>query len=100
VNFDPANMILYGTGEPLPALRKIGGYVKSVHCKDANWSDNPGVTWGTEMPLGEGEVDILLFIFTLKEIGYRGPLTIEREVPGEQQKTDIRNAVELLRSLR
>jgi len=100
VNFDPANMILYGTGEPLPALRKIGGYVKSVHCKDANWSDDPGVTWGTEMPLGEGEVHIPLFIFTLKEIGYRGPLTIEREVPGEQQKIDIRNAVELLRTLR
>ncbi|MDP2897933.1 MAG: sugar phosphate isomerase/epimerase family protein [bacterium] len=100
VNFDPANMILYGTGEPLPALRKIGSFVKSVHCKDAKWSDDPGVAWGTEMPLGEGEVDIPLFIFTLKEIGYLGPLTIEREVPGEQQKTDIRNAVELLRTLR
>lgn len=98
-NFDPANMILYGTGEPLPALRKIGSHVKSVHCKDAKWSDDPGVAWGTEMPLGQGEVDIALFIFTLKEIGYLGPLTIEREVPGEQQKIDIRNAVELLRKL-
>lgn len=100
VNFDPANMILYGTGEPLPALRKIGSYVKSVHCKDAKWSDDPGVAWGTEMPLGQGEVNIPEFIATLKDIGYRGPLTIEREVPGEQQKTDIRNAVELLRQLR
>ena len=100
VNFDPANMILYGTGEPLPALRKIGGYVKSVHCKDAKWSDQPGVTWGTEMPLGEGEVDIPEFIKTLKQIGYNGPLTIEREVPGEPQKSDIRNAVGLLRRLR
>ncbi len=100
VNFDPANMILYGTGEPLPALRKIASHVKSVHCKDARWSDQPGETWGTEMPLGEGEVNIPEFISTLKDIGYRGPLTIEREVPGEQQKTDIRNAVELLRKLR
>ncbi len=99
VNFDPANMILYGTGEPLPALRKIGEYVKSVHCKDAKWSDQPGVTWGREMPLGEGEVNVPLFIGTLKEIGYRGPLTIEREVPGEQQKRDITSAVGLLRRL-
>ena len=38
--FDPANMILYGCGEPLPALRQLGRYVRSVHCKDAKWSDN------------------------------------------------------------
>jgi sugar phosphate isomerase/epimerase len=100
VNFDPANMILYGTGEPIPALRKIGAHVKSVHCKDGKWSDQPGVTWGVETPLGEGDVNIPLFIETLKEIGYRGPLTIEREVPGEQQKRDIAAAVELLRELR
>lgn len=100
VNFDPANMILYGTGEPLPALRKIGSYVKSVHCKDGKWSDQPGVTWGAETPLGEGDVNIPVFINTLKEIGYKGPLTIEREVGGEQQKLDIAKAVELLRKLR
>lgn len=99
VNFDPANMILYGTAEPIAALKKIAKCVKSVHCKDAKWSDQPGVTWGVEMPLGEGEVNIPLFISTLKEIGYRGPLTIEREVPGEQQKHDIAAAVELLRKL-
>ncbi len=34
VNFDPANMILYGTGEPIEALKKVGAFVKSVHCKD------------------------------------------------------------------
>ena len=100
VNFDPANMILYGTGEPIPALKKIAPHVKSVHCKDGKWSDQPGVTWGGETPLGEGDVNIPVFINTLKEIGYRGPLTIEREVGGEQQKRDIAMAVELLRKLR
>ena len=100
VNFDPANMILYGTGEPLPALRKIASFVKSVHCKDGKWSEEPGVTWGAETPLGQGDVNIPLFVATLKEIGYRGPLTIEREVPGEQQKHDITEAVQLLRTLR
>src|SRR5262249_24550190 len=34
INFDPANMILYGSGEPIAALRKVGKYVRSVHCKD------------------------------------------------------------------
>src|SRR3546814_5585109 len=42
VNFDPANMILYGAGEPIPALVTLAPYVRSVHCKDAIWSDEPG----------------------------------------------------------
>ncbi len=54
VNFDPANMILYGAGEPIPALEKLGSRVRSMHCKDATWSDKPGETWGREVPLGEG----------------------------------------------
>lgn len=100
VNFDPANMILYGSGEPIPALKKVGKYVKSVHCKDAKWSANPGKEWGVETPLGEGDVNIELFLSTLKEIGYFGPLTIEREISGEQQKKDIAAAVQLLKELR
>ena len=38
VNFDPANMILYGAGEPIAALEKLGHKVKSVHCKDGTWA--------------------------------------------------------------
>ena len=38
INFDPANMILYGSGEPIEALRKVGHRVRSVHCKDAKWA--------------------------------------------------------------
>lgn len=102
VNFDPANMILYGTGEPIPALRKIGDHIGSVHCKDATWSDKPGETWGAEVPLGEGDVDIRKYLETLLEIGYRGPLTIEREIPQdpERQKQEIGAAVRLLTELR
>jgi sugar phosphate isomerase/epimerase len=101
VNFDPANMILYGTGEPIPALKKVGAHVRSVHCKDATWSDQPGETWGAEVPLGEGQVDIKRYLETLEEIGYDGPLTIEREIPQdpERQFKEIGGAVELLRSL-
>ncbi|MGV2337563.1 MAG UNVERIFIED_CONTAM: sugar phosphate isomerase/epimerase [Planctomycetaceae bacterium] len=47
INFDPANMILYGTGEPIEALKKVGRYVRSVHCKDARWaaSEVRGTAW-------------------------------------------------------
>lgn len=102
VNFDPANMILYGCGEPIPALKKIGKYVRSVHCKDAKWSDQPGVTWGEETPLGEGDVDFSEYLRTLAEIGYTGPLTIEREIPQEpdRQKAEIGRAVDLLQQLK
>ena len=98
INFDPANMILYGVGEPLPALEKLGSYVRSVHCKDARWSAQPGVTWGEETPLGSGDVNIAAFLATLQRIGYQGPLTIEREIPQEpeRQKAEIGRAVELL----
>jgi len=102
VNFDPANMILYGAGEPLPALELIGSYVRSVHCKDATWSDKPGETWGAEVPLGEGDVDMAAYLQTLEKIGYTGPLTIEREIPQEpeRQKAEIGKALDLLKSLK
>lgn len=102
INFDPANMILYGTGQPIETLKQVGKYVRSVHCKDALWSDRPGETWGREMPLGEGQVDMELYLRTLHEIGYHGPLTIEREIPQEpqRQKQEIGHAAQLLTRLR
>ena len=102
VNFDPANMILYGVDEPLPALELLGPHVRSVHCKDAQWSDQPGETWGKEVPLGAGAVDMAAYLRTLQKIGYTGPLTIEREIPEEpeRQRTEIGQAVQLLNSLK
>ena len=102
VNFDPANMILYGSGEPIEALKKIGPYVRSVHCKDAKWADKPGEEWGCEMPLGEGDVGRETFIATLKEFGYEGPLTIEREIPQEpeRQKEEIGKGMRLLEEIK
>ncbi len=101
VNFDPANMILYGSGEPIAALRKIGAYVRSVHCKDARWAAQPGQEWGAEVPFGQGDVGAGNLLRTLREIGYCGPLTIEREIPQEptRQKAEIGHAVRLLGEL-
>ncbi|MDR1382401.1 MAG: sugar phosphate isomerase/epimerase [Planctomycetaceae bacterium] len=103
INFDPANLILYGIGDPLGALKKVGKYVRSVHCKDATATKGtPGVDWGAEVPFGAGEVNAEAFLRTLKEIGYDGPLTIEREIPQEpaRQKTEIGQAVHLIHSIK
>jgi sugar phosphate isomerase/epimerase len=112
LNFDPANLILYGTSEPIAALELVGKHVVSVHAKDGNWPDpaKPG-TLGTEMPLGQGSVGMANFVNTLKKVAYTGPLTIEREVSLDQDMDDrhqaklahvddIKAAIELLRSLR
>lgn len=104
INFDPANMILYGTGNPIEALKKVGHLVRSVHCKDAKWAPENirGQGWGSEVALGEGDVGMETYLRTLKEIGYLGPLTIEREIAHdrERQRRDIGTAAALLQSLR
>jgi sugar phosphate isomerase/epimerase len=102
VNFDPANMILYGSGEPLEALEKVGPWVHSVHIKDAKWAPRPGEEWGTETPAGDGDVGMENFLRTLDKIGYTGPLTIEREIPHEpdRQKLEIGKGVRLLNLLK
>ncbi len=102
VNFDPANMILYGTGEPIEAVKKVGKHLGSVHCKDAKWAANPGQEWGQEVPVGEGDVNFEAYLSALKEVGYEGPLTIEREIPQEpeRQKQEIGHAVTVLNDLK
>jgi sugar phosphate isomerase/epimerase len=100
INFDPANMILYGTGDPVEALRLLSPHVLSVHCKDGDWPP-PGDlnALGQERPLGAGSVGVERFLRELARIGYRGPLVIEREAkdPAERLR-DISAAVALLRA--
>jgi sugar phosphate isomerase/epimerase len=102
INFDPANMIMYGTGDPIQALGVLAPHVISVHCKDGEWPPK-GVAsaLGTEKPLGEGAVGMSQFMDKLKQIGYKGALNIEREIEDqEQKKVDMRNGVKLLEKLR
>src|SRR5918912_1932777 len=73
VNFDPANMLLYDKGDPIRAVEVLGPDIRSVHVKDAIRTKVPG-TWGEEVPLGRGQVNIKKFVDTLKQVGYRGPL--------------------------
>ena len=99
VNFDPANMILYGAGEPIEALGLVGKYVRSVHCKDASRTRRPGQAWYEDAPLGQGDVGIEAFLRKLDELGYEGALTIEREFSPDQAG-DIEAALRLLEDLR
>ncbi|GIW76235.1 MAG: hexulose-6-phosphate isomerase [Phycisphaerae bacterium] len=98
VNFDPANMILYGSGDPVEAVKILGRHIRHVHIKDAIASDSPGIEWGTEVPFGHGDIDHLNFIRALHDVEYDGPLVIEREC-GSNRLTDIRQAVQKLESI-
>lgn len=88
VNFDPANMILYGNGDPVPALRLVGKWVRGVHVKDAVATKTPG-TWGSEVVVGTGQVNWPAFFTALAEINFTGWLCLEREA-GTQRVQDLR----------
>ena len=98
VNFDPANMVLYGSGDPLKALTLLQDHVLSVHCKDGR-SPVPGSgLLGKECALGDGEVDFPGFLRILKSFNYSGALTIEREEQDRVRRTaDISTAITRLR---
>ena len=98
VNLDPANLILYGKGNPVDALDVFGEYVFGIHGKDGMYPTD-GYSLGKETPLGEGKVNYPAFIRKLKEIGYAGDITIEREISGDQQTKDILAGKALLERL-
>jgi len=70
-----------------------------VHCKDATFQRKPGQPWYEDAPLGQGDVDIKSCLLKLRDLGYEGPLTIEREYSPDQVR-DIKTALELLENLR
>jgi L-ribulose-5-phosphate 3-epimerase len=91
VNFDPANMILYGKGNPVEAVGVLGPWIKHVHIKDALQAKTPG-TWGSEVVWGTGEVNTGAFLKALKKAGFTGALAVEREA-GDDRLGDIKKAV-------
>jgi sugar phosphate isomerase/epimerase len=89
VNLDCANLILYGKGNPLDALDVIGHLVRGTHAKDGLFPTDPRKL-GEEVPIGKGKANFPRLLPRLKELGYSGPLTIEREISGPQQFEDIK----------
>jgi L-ribulose-5-phosphate 3-epimerase len=98
VNFDVANLILYGKADPVDAVDVLGPYIQGVHAKDGLYPTDPHKL-GEEVPIGQGKVNFPAVIAKLKKIGYHNPLTIEREIAGEKQTADILAAKAYLESL-
>jgi len=98
VNFDVANLILYGKANPADAVEILGPLVQGMHAKDGLYPTETKAL-GNEVPIGQGKVDFPTIIAKLKQIGYKYPITIEREVRGPQQEADLRSAKTFLEKL-
>jgi len=98
VNFDLANLILYGKANPVDAIEILGPYVQGIHAKDGMWPTNPKEL-GQEVPICKGKVDFPVIIERLKLLHYRGAVTIEREISGAQQVEDVRASKTYLEKL-
>lgn len=123
VNFDPANMVMVTGDDPVEGVKLLRDYVVHTHVKDGVQLKeiDPRLVYGAlgfepmdhakiavmvssgeffrEVPLGEGKVDFDAYFAALAEIGYKGYLTIEREV-GAQPADDIRRAVQFIKGYR
>jgi sugar phosphate isomerase/epimerase len=98
VNFDLANLILYGKANPVDAIELLGPYIQGIHAKDGLFPTDPKEL-GKEIPIGQGKVDFPRIIQRLKELDYKGAVTIEREISGPQQTEDVKAAKAFLEKL-
>lgn len=89
VGLDTANLILYGKANPVDAVDIIGPHVRSMHAKDGRWPTDP-MKLGEEVLIGTGLVNFQVVLTKLHRLGYRGAVTIEREISGPQQIADVR----------
>ena len=95
VNFDPANLLLYGMDDPVAALRQLLPRVRQVHVKDARRPSAAG-QWGEEVPAGTGEVKWDEFLALVRSGAPQVDLMIEREA-GQDRVGDVRRARDLVR---
>jgi L-ribulose-5-phosphate 3-epimerase len=98
VNFDPANLLMYGKANPLDAIDLLMPYVRGVHAKDGEYPVD-GYSMGLEKPLGSGSVNFPALLQKMIQSGYSGSITIEREINGERQIADIQNARKILKRI-
>jgi len=113
VNLDPANLVMVTGDDPVQAVHNLAPYIVHTHAKDGVKlkPSDPEVVYGltnhadgsaddgpvfAEVPLGQGGVPFVPYLDALEKIGYKGFLTIEREV-GENPVDDIALAVNFLK---
>jgi sugar phosphate isomerase/epimerase len=89
VGFDTANLVLYGKANPVEAIDILGPHIKAMHAKDGTWPTNPDKL-GEEVLIGKGVVDFPKVFTKLRQHGYTGAVSIERETSGAQQIEDVR----------
>lgn len=99
VNLDPANLIIYGRGNPVDAVGIFGDKIKGVHIKDGVYASGDYYRNGRETKVGEGMVNFPVFIHKLIGSGYTGDLYIEREITGPQQTADINDTIIYIKKL-
>ena len=111
VNLDPANLVMVTGDDPAGAVYNLRDYIVHTHAKDGKqlFYKSPDIVYGLckseivtgdsfiEVPLGEGSVNWDAYLAALDDIGFKGFLTIEREV-GDDPEKDIRKAVSFLES--
>lgn len=96
VNLDPANLVMDWGDDPVAAVHTLAKYIVHTHAKDGIQllGEQPPYL---ELPLGKGKVDFPAYLKALEDEGYKGFLTIEREV-GETPEADIRTAYDFLKN--
>ncbi len=97
INLDPANLIMYGRGNPVDAVDIFGDRIKGVHVKDGNYPKDNFYELGAETVVCEGSVNYPVFLPKLLKQGYKGDLYIEREISGGQQTIDIKKTIEYIK---
>jgi sugar phosphate isomerase/epimerase len=98
VNLDPANLMMYGKANPVDSLDVFGSFVRNLHAKDGLYPTD-GMHLGKEVAIGQGKVDFAALFRRLRELGYDGDITIEREIKGEKQLEDILASREYMNKL-
>ena len=98
INLDPANLLLYGKGNPIDSLDVFGKWVRALHAKDGMLPTD-GESLGREVRVGTGAVRFPEFLPKLLDLGFEGDLTIEREIAGEEQKKDIQLTIDYLKGI-
>jgi len=99
VNFDPANLVIYGVDAPASALEHFASRVTSVHVKDALLPETPGAM-GREVRPGEGRAQLKECFQLLRKAGFTGALVVENYVArgsGTDPMDEVRQAVKFIR---
>ena len=88
INYDPANLVMYGKANPIDGLKVVGKYVRAVHAKDGLYPTTPREL-GKEVPVPTGEVDFPELLSSLKKLDFKGSIIIERELAGSRSEDII-----------